>query len=88
MPLDEVGALFQAAALVAEGVQKAVGAHGFNLGVNNGKAAGQEVFHVHIHIIPRHLNDGGRSMKGIVRMQVDENLESVAQQIRQAMAPP
>ena len=86
MPLEEVGALFQAAALVAEKVQQAVGAHGFNLGVNNGKVAGQEVFHVHIHIIPRYVNDGGRSMKGIVRMQMGESLEIVAQKIRQAMA--
>lgn len=87
MPSGEVGALFQAAALVAEGVQKGVGAHGFNLGVNNGRAAGQVVFHIHIHIIPRYLNDGGGSMKGIVRKPVDESLEVVATKIRQVIPP-
>jgi len=86
MPLEEVGALFQAAALVAERVQKAVGAQGFNLGVNNGKAAGQEVFHIHIHVIPRYVHDGGGSMKGIVRKPVGESLETVAEKVRRVMA--
>lgn len=30
---------------------------GFNIGVNSGKAAGQTVFHVHIHLIPRREAD-------------------------------
>ncbi len=30
---------------------------GINLGFNNGAAAGQEVFHTHLHVIPRHVND-------------------------------
>jgi diadenosine tetraphosphate (Ap4A) HIT family hydrolase len=30
---------------------------GFNLGVNVGEAAGQTVFHVHLHLIPRYLGD-------------------------------
>ena len=30
---------------------------GFNIGMNNGKSAGQTVFHCHIHLIPRRLGD-------------------------------
>jgi ATP adenylyltransferase len=30
---------------------------GFNIGVNCGEAAGQTVFHAHIHIIPRYAED-------------------------------
>ena len=30
---------------------------GFNIGVNCGEAAGQSVFHAHIHIIPRYTGD-------------------------------
>lgn len=30
---------------------------GFNIGFNSGTAAGQTVFHVHIHIIPRFTGD-------------------------------
>ena len=31
---------------------------GFNLVQNNGAAAGQTVFHFHMHLIPRYENDG------------------------------
>ena len=37
---------------------KAVKAEGINLGMNNREAAGQEVFHAHLHVIPRHKGDG------------------------------
>ena len=30
---------------------------GFNIGFNSGTAAGQTIFHVHIHIIPRYTGD-------------------------------
>lgn len=30
---------------------------GFNVGINDGSAAGQTVMHLHIHLIPRYLGD-------------------------------
>jgi len=39
-------------------IMKAVGAAGYNLGVNSGSAAGQVVFHTHFHIMPRFAGDG------------------------------
>ena len=33
---------------------------GFNLVQNNNEAAGQTVFHFHLHLIPRYQNDGQR----------------------------
>ena len=31
--------------------------HGFNIGINDGPAAGQTVPHVHVHLIPRYVGD-------------------------------
>lgn len=31
--------------------------HGYNIGINIGKTAGQTIFHCHIHIIPRYEGD-------------------------------
>ena len=38
-------------------MKKSLGCAGFNLVQNNGEAAGQTVFHFHMHIIPRYKND-------------------------------
>ncbi|MFA6415900.1 MAG: HIT family protein [Candidatus Paceibacterota bacterium] len=43
---------------VAHMVKIGTQADGINLGMNNGRAAGQLIFHTHIHIIPRFEGDG------------------------------
>jgi len=30
---------------------------GFNIGINIGEVAGQSIFHLHVHLIPRRLGD-------------------------------
>ncbi len=42
---------------LARAVMKATAAHGLNLVVNNGRAAGQTVDHGHWHLIPRFVDD-------------------------------
>jgi len=43
---------------IAAATKKALNADGINLGLNNGSAAGQIIFHTHFHLIPRFENDG------------------------------
>ena len=38
-------------------IKKSLGADGINLLMNNGEAAGQEVPHAHLHVIPRYEGD-------------------------------
>ena len=42
---------------IAPRITEAVGAQGYNLGLNSGRDAGQTVDHVHWHIIPRFSGD-------------------------------
>ena len=42
---------------MAKKIVAVVKADGFNLGMNNGKAAGQIIFHQHTHLIPRFDDD-------------------------------
>ncbi len=58
MDAKEFGVLMEATHKIARAVQKATGAEGINLVMNNEAAAGQEIFHAHIHIIPRTPDDG------------------------------
>ena len=50
--------LFQVAMQLAPVVKQVAGAAGLNLVVNSGAAAGQDVFHYHVHVIPRRPSDG------------------------------
>ncbi len=43
---------------VAVAIKNSLDADGINIGMNNEEAAGQVIFHTHIHIIPRYKTDG------------------------------
>ncbi len=49
--------LIQAVHKIAPQLVKILGADGYNLAINNGRAAGQLVDHAHWHIIPRWTDD-------------------------------
>lgn len=49
---------------LANAIIEAVNTNSFNIHINNNKAAGQAVPHIHFHIIPRFENDGRRLWKG------------------------
>lgn len=57
LPAEEQAALWE---LVGEVRSALVASHdpdGFNIGINDGEAAGQTVGHAHIHVIPRYDGD-------------------------------
>lgn len=58
MPKDLLGHVMKTGAKIGTAQMKALGYEGFNLIQNNGKAAGQTVFHFHLHVIPRREGDG------------------------------
>ena len=57
-PHGVLAALMAAAPTVARAVMAAVGGEGFNFFQFNGACSGQEVFHIHFHVIPRTPGDG------------------------------
>ena len=69
--------LFEVALQLEPAVRKVTDAQGMNMVVNSGRAAGQDVFHYHVHLIPRRMGDGfdiplpfpGSEMQN--RMQLD-----------------
>ncbi len=57
LPSDMASEMIDMIKIVAEKRLKE-GAEGFNLMMNNFSAAGQEVMHAHLHIVPRRKGDG------------------------------
>jgi histidine triad (HIT) family protein len=58
IPEEEFSKLAVAVKKVAVAVTEATEATGHNVNINNGETAGQVIFHLHFHIIPRRDGDG------------------------------
>ena len=62
-------------ALVAEerrAIQEEFAPDGYNVGVNVGRAAGQSILHVHIHLMPRYLGDHPHPQGGVRHVLPDQ----------------
>ncbi len=57
-PPEWVGKAFAGAGRVARAVQKTLRPDGINIVQANGPGAKQSVFHLHVHVIPRGMDDG------------------------------
>jgi diadenosine tetraphosphate (Ap4A) HIT family hydrolase len=57
LPPEEQAALWELAGEVRADLVASHDPDGFNIGVNDGEAAGQTVGHAHIHVIPRYGGD-------------------------------
>jgi diadenosine tetraphosphate (Ap4A) HIT family hydrolase/protein-tyrosine-phosphatase len=86
-PDDIAGHMTALSGQVARGMARAMPMDGYNLFVANGEHAGQEVFHVHLHVIPRYRGDGFgiRFPEGYGRIAERPELERLAESIRDAM---
>lgn len=56
---EEIEALFSLVVDIKKALAETFGATGFNVAWNEGEVAGQTVPHLHIHIVPRSVNDKG-----------------------------
>lgn len=48
-----------------EELNKTFAPDGYNIGINDGQASGQTVMHLHIHLIPRYLDDAEDPRGGV-----------------------
>jgi histidine triad (HIT) family protein len=69
---------------IAVAVKKVTNAEGISVVQQNGKAAGQDIFHFHVHVIPRF--DGKKIPPfGELRVESRKTLDKVAKMIKQEL---
>ena len=68
-------------AKIGSAMKKSLGCAGFNLVQNNGEAAGQTVFHFHMHVIPRYEH-GPAMVSWTPGKASPEELAEVAEKIK------
>lgn len=75
MPDDLGEKIYPVVKKIAARQKEVLGCDGVNVIQNNGQAAGQTVFHFHIHMIPRFENDGVRHEWIQIEVSDDEQKE-------------
>jgi histidine triad (HIT) family protein len=80
----QAGAIARTSRRVALAIRDAFKPEGLSVYQANGKAAGQTVFHYHVHLLPRHAGDG-MELVWPVKNPPREKLEEFAARIRAAL---
>jgi len=85
--LDDVqaAAVARASVRIVRAIRDAFAPAGLSVYQANGKAAGQTVFHYHVHLLPRHEADG-MELTWPVKNPPREKLEGYAEEIRKKLA--
>ncbi|MCL2604935.1 MAG: HIT family protein [Defluviitaleaceae bacterium] len=82
LPVETAAAILPLAQRIAIKMACTLKPDGLNIMQNNGKAAGQAVFHYHLHILPRYENDGV-VFKSTPYLSTPEERAEIARQILQ-----
>lgn len=82
MPEGEIGHLFSSIKTVAQLLSDKLQPDGLTIGINQGLASGQTIDHIHVHLMPRFLNDNGGSIHGIVNNKPSESLAEISEKLR------
>jgi len=81
LPDAEVAPLFLAVKRVAELLSKKLKPDGITIGANQGRASGQEVDHLHVHLMPRWHGDKGAAVQSLVNNPPKESNEEMRRKI-------
>ena len=80
LPDEDASKIMVVAKKIATAIEKAYHCDGVNILQNNGEAAGQTVFHLHVHVIPRFKGDTVNI--GWKQGDMPEDLDAICKEIQ------
>lgn len=84
MPEETAGQALILAKKLAAHMAEALKCDGLNIMQNNGEAAGQTVFHFHMHLIPRYEQDGNADKLCWNHLELsEEEMDEIHQKLKQ-----
>jgi len=87
-PEELISQVHKVSKQIALAVKKATGADGVTIIQQNGKAAGQDIFHLHVHIVPRFEGEklaGFNELKLVDRAKLDGIAEVIKQLLKRTI---
>jgi len=84
IPQELLSRIYKVSKQIALAVKKATNADGISIIQQNGKAAGQDIFHLHVHVIPRFEGQKLQSfseLREVDRASLDEMAKKIKHQI-------
>ena len=82
LPDEEASKILIVARKIAKALKETYHCDGVNILQNNGEAAGQTVFHLHVHVIPRFEGDTDHINIGWKPGETPADLQEIAEAIR------
>ena len=85
LSVEENASLFYTLYFLLKPICEAMNADATTIAINNGPESGQEIPHVHIHVIPRKINDGMVVSQVLKRSRINktEDFNKIAEKIRE-----
>ncbi len=88
MNKEDSAATFDLLRVITAAIEKATGVKASTIAIHNGWEAGQVIFHVHIHIIPRISGDGAGPVHSMFKNRPkisSEKMDSTLKAIKESL---
>ena len=85
IPEDQLSKVHKVAKQVSIAIKKATNADGISIIQQNGKAAGQDIFHIHVHVVPRFEGQklpSFSNLQEVERAKLDDMAKKIKQQLK------
>ena len=85
IPEDQLSKVHTVAKQVSTAIKKAANADGVSIIQQNGKAAGQDIFHLHVHVVPRFEGQklpSFSALREVERVKLEKMAKKIKQQLK------